>query len=428
VDPTGLQQAFRLLRLPPSSVVTIADDTGKILTQSPDGERALGQKLYGGSRQGALADPFRTYTAGDGIERFYVEQTVAAGSWLVSVGIPTSILFERTRGTWVRGTLIVIVGLAGCFMVTWLLARRLRDSVGHLQSTASRIAAGDFSPMARREMLSAEFEQLQDVFVRMLDQFNRTKNTLDSQMAEERRIRQELESLQGQVIRQERLAAVGQLVSGVAHEINNPLQAILGFSELLQMQPDVSETVKADLRVIQKESARACGIIRNLALFARQQPGESGAVMVGDVIRAVAELRQRRLESESIELQLSDRATRPVTAVLTELQQVVLNFVVNAEQSVVASGRLPGRITIRSYDRDGRVVLEVEDTGPGVAPENEAKLFQPFFTTKPVGQGTGLGLSISYGIIDSLGGGIGYRRAAAGGSIFFFDLPARAID
>jgi C4-dicarboxylate-specific signal transduction histidine kinase len=308
--------------------------------------------------------------------------------------------------------------------MAWFLSRRLADSVSHLDAAAQRIAAGDFSPMQRKPMLSAEFTELQTAFDGMLQRFNTTRDVLDTQMAEERRIRQELESLQGQVIRQERLAAVGQLVSGVAHEINNPLQAILGFAELLQMQTDLSETVKADLRLIQKESARACAIIRNLALFARQQPGEAAPVLMSDVIRAVAELRQRRLETEDIELHLDDGAQQPVKAVLTELQQVVLNFVVNAEQAILSSGRLPGRITIRTFDNRGRVGLEVEDTGPGIPAENEAKLFQPFFTTKPVGQGTGLGLSISYGIIDSLGGGIGYRRAPAGGSIFYFDLPA----
>jgi two-component system NtrC family sensor kinase len=110
--------------------------------------------------------------------------------------------------------------------------------------------------------------------------------------------------------------------------------------------------------------------------------------------------------------------------VLTELQQVVLNFVVNAEQAIVLSGRQPGRITVRTRDEGDRVILEVEDTGPGIPQEHEARLFQPFFTTKPVGQGTGLGLSVSYGIIDSLGGHIGYRSAPAGGAIFYFDLPA----
>ena len=237
-------------------------------------------------------------------------------------------------------------------------------------------------------------------------------------------MREEVQSLQRQVIRQERLAAVGQLVSGVAHEINNPLQAILGFAELLQMQSQLPDDVKSDLRLIQKESARACAIIRNLALFARQQTGEATPLALSDVITSVAELRQRRLESEDIELRVEDKSQQHVLAALPELQQVVLNFVVNAEQSIVMSGRLPGRITIRTRDEHDHVVLEVEDTGPGIPPDNEAKLFQPFYTTKPVGQGTGLGLSVSYGIIDSLDGRIGYRRAPAGGAIFYFELPA----
>ena len=149
---------------------------------------------------------------------------------------------------------------------------------------------------------------------------------------------------------------------------------------------------------------------------------------LGDVITSVAELRQRRLESEDIELRVEDQSKQHVLAVMTELQQVVLNFVVNAEQAIVMSGRRPGRITLRTRDEGDRVILEVEDTGPGVPHDNEAKLFQPFFTTKPVGQGTGLGLSVSYGIIDSLGGHIGYRRAPAGGAIFYFDLPAASAE
>jgi len=272
-------------------------------------------------------------------------------------------------------------------------------------------------------MPTREFAELQDAFDVMLRRFNDTRSALDSQMTEERRMREELQSLQRQVIRQERLAAVGQLVSGVAHEINNPLQAILGFAELLQMQHNLPESVNGDLRLIQRESARACGIIRNLALFARQQPGQAAAVRLVDVITSVAELRQRRLESEDIELLIDNQSTRSVNAVFTELQQVVLNFVVNAEQGIVGSGRLPGRITIRARDERRKVLLEVEDTGPGVPPEDEAKLFQPFFTTKPVGEGTGLGLSVSYGIIHSLGGEIGYRRGALGGALFHFSVP-----
>jgi C4-dicarboxylate-specific signal transduction histidine kinase len=185
--------------------------------------------------------------------------------------------------------------------------------VQFLDRSAQRIAGGDFSPIEAKPLPNREFTDLQEAFAQMLRRFNETRAELDRHLAEERRIRQELQSLQGQVIRQERLAAVGQLVSGVAHEINNPLQAILGFAELLQMQGNVPEAIKPDLRLIQKESARACAIIRNLALFARQLPGEAAPVRLGDVITAVVELRQRRLESDDIELRVEDRPTRPVT-------------------------------------------------------------------------------------------------------------------
>src|SRR5262245_64521473 len=114
-------------------------------------------------------------------------------------------------------------------------------------------------------------------------------------------------------------------------------------------------------------------------MFARQQPGEAAPVRLAEVISSVAELRQRRLESEQIELRIEDRSTLYMSAVITELQQVLLNFVVNAEQAILASGRFPGRITIRACDSDGRVLLEVEDTGPGLPPDNDAMLFPQLF-------------------------------------------------
>jgi C4-dicarboxylate-specific signal transduction histidine kinase len=423
VNLESLEDAFKAL--PSGSVlVSLADVDGRILIRSGGDTRYVGQLLYGEPRGRGTLSPLKERAGLDGVRRVYGEAMAEDGPWIVSVGLPVQLAFARSESVWTRSFLILVAGLIGWLVLALVLSRRLAGAVSHLDRQAKRIADGDFSPIEHRPMFSREFAELQDAFDRMLQRFNDTRAALDAQMAEERRIREELQSLQGQVIRQERLAAVGQLVSGVAHEINNPLQAILGFAELLQMQADVPETVKADLRLIQKESARACGIIRNLAMFARQQPGAAGPVFLSDVIASVAELRQRRLESEDIELRVEDSSSEHVLAVYTELQQVILNFVVNAEQAILLSGRSPGRITLRTYDRDGQVVLEVEDTGPGIPQGNEAKLFQPFFTTKPVGQGTGLGLSVSYGIIDSLKGRIGYRRAPAGGAIFYFELPA----
>jgi two-component system, NtrC family, sensor kinase len=416
-DPDTASEALRGAPVPPGGVVTITAPDGRVLARA-------GVDVRASDSRGIAVAPYRSRDA-DGVERMYAHAMAPEGGWRVSVGLPMSLAFGRAVSLWSRSLVILFAAVGSWLLIALTLSNRLVANVGHLDATAQRIASGDFGPIERREMFARELSELQVAIESMLRQFNATREKLDAQMAEERQIREELQSLQGQVIRQERLAAVGQLVSGVAHEINNPLQAISGFAELLQLQQrELPESVKSDLNIILRESARACAIIRNLALFARQQAGAAVRLHLGEVIGAVAELRQRHLESEDIEFQIDDRGTQPVMAVPTELQQVVLNFVVNAEQAILSSGRIPGRVMMRTYDRGDRVVLEVEDTGPGVKPEDEPKLFEPFFTTKPVGQGTGLGLSVSYGIIESLGGTIGYRPAPACGAIFYFELPA----
>jgi C4-dicarboxylate-specific signal transduction histidine kinase len=273
-------------------------------------------------------------------------------------------------------------------------------------------------------MPARELEHLQAAFADMVENLRVAREKIAGQVVEERRMREELQMLQQQIIRQERLAAIGVLLSGIAHELNNPLQAIAGFADLLQRDPDVKESVRADLGLMQKESARASAIIRNLSRFSRQQGAAPSVVLMPEVIASVVELRQRRLLEQDITLELHEEGTHLTHAVFTELQQVLLNFVTNAEQVILAHGPADRRIIIRTIDVDSRLRVEVEDTGPGVAPEDESKLFQPFFTTKPVGEGTGLGLSVSYGIIKSLNGEIGYEKGAAGGALFYFELPA----
>jgi two-component system NtrC family sensor kinase len=257
----------------------------------------------------------------------------------------------------------------------------------------------------------------------MVNRLRTAREAIALQVEEERGMRIELESLQQQVIRQERLAAIGVLVSGIAHELNNPLQTISGFSELLQHDARMDERVRTDLALIHQESARASAIIRNLSRFGRQTESTPTAVSMSEVVSSVIELRQRRLVEQGILLDREDRPATAAHAVFTELQQVVLNFLINAEQSVRNGPPGSRRIIVRTYGESDLVHLEVEDSGEGVAPENETKLFQPFFTTKPVGEGTGLGLSVSYGIIHSLGGEIGYRRGALGGALFHFSVP-----
>jgi two-component system NtrC family sensor kinase len=176
------------------------------------------------------------------------------------------------------------------------------------------------------------------------------------------------------------------------------------------------------LAFIKTQSGRAREIIRNLSRFSTQQSGTPALIDLRDVIAEVVQLRQRELDIAAIALDVQAASCRKVYANFTELEQVTLNFVMNAQQSVEGS-RSKGRILIRLIDSGKKVRLEVLDNGPGVKAEDEPKLFQPFFTTKPVGKGTGLGLSVSYGIIDSYGGVIGYHGNEWGGATFFFELP-----
>jgi two-component system NtrC family sensor kinase len=225
------------------------------------------------------------------------------------------------------------------------------------------------------------------------------------------------------VVRQERLAAVGVLVSGVAHELNNPLQAILGTLELLERDRGISAAVLEEVAFVKTQSGRAREIIRNLSRFSSQQSGPPTLVDLREVIEEVVQLRRRDLDTSGIALTVEVKTDRKVYANFTEVEQVTLNFVINAQQSIEAAARSRGRILISVFDAGKRVRLEVQDDGPGVTQEDEAKLFQPFFTTKPVGKGTGLGLSVSYGIIESYGGTIGHRANEWGGATFFFELP-----
>ena len=264
--------------------------------------------------------------------------------------------------------------------------------------------------------LNREVGALQDAFVTMSENLRQTRDALDRQAEQERRMREMVESLQRQVVRQERLAAVGVLVSGIAHELNNPLQAILGGSELLERRPGLSADALQEIAFIKAQSTRAREIIRSLSRFGRQQTGPPSAIDLRDVVAEVVQLRGTNLNDARITLDVQIESTRKVFANFTELEQVVLNFVINAEQAIQAAGPEQGRMIIRVSDVFHRVRLEVIDNGPGVSPENEPKLFQPFFTTRPVGAGTGLGLSVSYGIVDAYHGTIGYDTSEWGGA------------
>jgi two-component system NtrC family sensor kinase len=235
----------------------------------------------------------------------------------------------------------------------------------------------------------------------------------------------EQQAMEAQLIQSEKLATVGQLVSGVAHELNNPLTSIAGLSEFLLEQKELGGGDRGHLRVIHEQAERAGRIVRNLLTFARKGPAERARLDLNDLVQRTLLLTSYDLRLRDVETQVELAEDLPeVVGDRHALQQVVLNLLTNAGQAV---GDLPADrprcIRVETW-ADGQVHLRVTDTGPGVPEHLERHLFTPFFTTKEPGQGTGLGLSISYSIVESHGGHINYERAPGGGASFRIDLPA----
>jgi len=234
----------------------------------------------------------------------------------------------------------------------------------------------------------------------------------------------ERKKMEEQLIVTDRLASVGELVSGVAHEINNPLTSIIGFSELL-LAADAPDAVKEDLKVINKEAQRASGIVRNLLTFARRHKPEKQAVDVNDAIQAALDLRayeQKVNNVMTIKYFASDLPK--ITADGFQLRQVFLNLIINAEYFMIEShGK--GTLGIKTEQDRDIIRISFADDGPGIPEENVKHLFDPFFTTKEVGKGTGLGLSICHGIITEHGGRIYAKSDLGKDATFVVELPVR---
>jgi len=230
-------------------------------------------------------------------------------------------------------------------------------------------------------------------------------------------------SLQSKLMHAEKMAAVGQLVSGVAHEVNNPLTAILGFADLLMDNPELPESARKDMRVILQEAQRTKQIVQNLLSFARQMPPQKKALHLNPILRRTVQLRSYDFQSHGVEvIEQLDQELPSVVGDSHQLQQVFLNILNNAYDAVSETGR-PARIEIATRRIGKSAEISFRDNGPGIS--HPDRIFDPFFTTKEVGKGTGLGLSICYGIVHEHGGEILCQNNSPGpGATFVVRLPA----
>jgi len=218
----------------------------------------------------------------------------------------------------------------------------------------------------------------------------------------------------------EKLAAVGRLAAGVAHEINNPLTTVLAFSHLLREKEGLEDQDKQDLDLVIRETSRASEIVRGLLDFARERPALKEALDVNDVVRRTIPLLGSQKAFQKITVREHLQETLPsVEGDMNRLQQVLLNLSLNACEAMQDGGTL----TISTSSRDGNVLLKVADTGCGIKEEHLDHVFEPFFSTKPVGKGTGLGLSVSYGIVQRHGGTLEVESEIGKGTTFIIILP-----
>jgi C4-dicarboxylate-specific signal transduction histidine kinase len=243
--------------------------------------------------------------------------------------------------------------------------------------------------------------------------------------SETRRQLDELRRTQAQLVHAEKLSAVGQLASGVAHEINNPLTTILGQTHLLLTKHALTDHVRERLAVISEETVRAARIVQNLLQFSRYYPAARRPCLLADQVRRVLDLKAYQLQQDGVEVVTEFGDCPPVWADEHQLLQVLLHLVQNAHHAM-SKAAAPRVLTVRIAVTAEHAVLTVLDTGPGIPEDVLPRVFDPFFTTKAPGEGCGLGLSVSYGIVAEHRGRLLAANRPEGGAAFSVELPLRA--
>jgi signal transduction histidine kinase len=304
---------------------------------------------------------------------------------------------------------LVIVGLIIVFIAAIsgvVVSRKFTAPLESLSAAVRKVAKGDFSVNVDIQSRD-EIGQLSTSFNEMADEL----------MERER----SLKSAQLALVQSEKMAAVGTLSAGLAHEVKNPLSAVLGYAQLSKRKLGQPDVIRQHLDTIENETRRCNEIISNLMQFSRQEKGEFTDVTVNEVVEKSVGIVDHQLGLNNVHVNMQLAPDIPeIIGNPNQLQQVLMNLAINAQQAMAPDG---GTVDIVTSCDDDKVYISVSDTGPGISEEVAKKIFEPFYTTKAAGEGTGLGLSVTYGIIQDHNGDIRVERADSGGARFVIELP-----
>ena len=302
---------------------------------------------------------------------------------------------------------LVIVFIAAIFGV--VVSRRITRPLERLSRAVREIGKGDFNV---------------NVDIQSRDEIGELSTSFNDMAVELKEREESLQGAQEALIQSEKMAAVGTLSAGLAHEVKNPLAAVLGYAQLSKSKLDQPEALLKHLDTIESETRRCNEIIGNLMQFSRQEKGEYSQILINDVVQKSMAIVDHQLSLNNVTIKSDLAENLPnITGNANQLQQVLMNLMINAQHAIGDGG---GTVEVATLRKGRSVFLTVSDTGPGVPEEVAAKIFEPFFTTKPAGEGTGLGLSVTYGIIQDHGGDILVTRADSGGAKFVIKLPVEA--
>lgn len=310
--------------------------------------------------------------------------------------------------------LISVAGILLSVLIILVIVGKITSPLRQLRASAEAIGRGDFSQrisIASRD----ECGQLADAFNRMIENLKSSREQLEKTVYT-------LKTTQEQLVQREKLSAIGQLVSGVAHELNNPLTSVIGFAQLAHNSAADPQQQRFLDRVV-SEAQRCAKIVQSLLSFARQHPPERKLVSLNATIEAAVDILRYQLRTSGIEVITHfDPKLPKIMGDVHQLQQVFVNIINNARQAI-ESCRSNGVLKISTEQSQEVARILFEDNGPGITQESLNKIFDPFFTTKELGKGTGLGLSLSYGIVQQHAGNISARNNKESGATFIIELP-----